>query len=52
VVDLLCGDIAKTHKHSRKLNNINKKGKQLLVFFNAKWASLRYASPTRKNIFI
>ena len=28
VIDLLCGDIARTHKHSRKLNNINKKGKR------------------------
>ena len=25
VVDLLCGDIAKMHKHSCKLNDINKK---------------------------
>ena len=34
VIDLLCGDIAKTHKHSRKLNNINKKGKRKgLSFF-------------------
>ena len=37
VVDLLFGDIAKTHKHRRKLNNINKiRTSKRLVFFNAK----------------
>ena len=33
VIDLLCGDIAKTHKHSRKLNNINKKGQAKACLF-------------------